>query len=133
MSGSGFVFVCLLHVLILRWCWSSQACWVTVTLEDQACLRSEDSYPVIYLRLDSHQVGSFLSSSSPDPSHKRTLSTLQRASWSSRRTTRGATTLGRGPCTHKDNGLPRRAAPCWAPIWWVPSKTPRCPHTPSAF
>ncbi|MEQ2306631.1 hypothetical protein AMECASPLE_010170 [Ameca splendens] len=48
------------------------------TLEDQACLRSEDSYPVIYLRLDSHQAGSFLSSSSPEPSHKRTLSTLQR-------------------------------------------------------
>ncbi|MEQ2311754.1 hypothetical protein AMECASPLE_023915 [Ameca splendens] len=47
------------------------------TLEDQACLRSEDSYPVIYLCLDSHQAGSFLSSSSPEPSHKRTLSTLQ--------------------------------------------------------
>ncbi|KAK5615711.1 hypothetical protein CRENBAI_023014 [Crenichthys baileyi] len=27
--------------------------------------------------LDSHQAGSFLSSSSPEPSHKRTLSTLQ--------------------------------------------------------
>ncbi|MEQ2292862.1 hypothetical protein AMECASPLE_027160 [Ameca splendens] len=29
------------------------------------------------LRLDSHQAGSFLLSSSPEPSHKRTLSTLQ--------------------------------------------------------
>ncbi|MEQ2307692.1 hypothetical protein AMECASPLE_020896 [Ameca splendens] len=52
--------------------------FLKVTLDDQACLRSEDSYPVIYLRLDSHQAGSFLSSSSPEPSHKRTLSTLQR-------------------------------------------------------
>ncbi|MED6272215.1 hypothetical protein CHARACLAT_027867 [Characodon lateralis] len=49
-----------------------------VTLDDQACLRSEDSYPVICLPLDSHQVGRFLSSPSPEPSHKRTLSTLQR-------------------------------------------------------
>ncbi|MED6291855.1 hypothetical protein CHARACLAT_027945 [Characodon lateralis] len=49
-----------------------------VTLDDQVCLHSQDSYPVIYLRLDSHQAGSFLSSSSPEPSHKRTLSTLQR-------------------------------------------------------
>ncbi|KAK5609708.1 hypothetical protein CRENBAI_026254 [Crenichthys baileyi] len=52
--------------------------FLKVTLDDQASLRSEDSYPVIYLRLDSHQAGSFLSSSSPEPSHKRTLSTLQR-------------------------------------------------------
>ncbi|MEQ2290019.1 hypothetical protein AMECASPLE_039098, partial [Ameca splendens] len=37
-----------------------------------------DSYPVIYLRLDSHQAGSFQSSSSPEPHHKRALSTLQR-------------------------------------------------------
>ncbi|MED6289175.1 hypothetical protein CHARACLAT_033669 [Characodon lateralis] len=29
MSGSWFVFLCLLHLLILRWCWSSQVCWVT--------------------------------------------------------------------------------------------------------
>ncbi|MED6292536.1 hypothetical protein CHARACLAT_001244 [Characodon lateralis] len=28
-SGCVFVFLCLLHVLILRWCWSSQVCWVT--------------------------------------------------------------------------------------------------------
>ncbi|MED6285819.1 hypothetical protein CHARACLAT_033084 [Characodon lateralis] len=52
--------------------------FLKVTLDDQACLRSEDSYPVIYLRLDLHQAGSFLSSLSPKPSYKRTLSTLQR-------------------------------------------------------
>ncbi|MED6288792.1 hypothetical protein CHARACLAT_029957 [Characodon lateralis] len=51
---------------------------MALSFEDQVCLRSEDSYPVIYLRLDLHQAGSFLSSSSPEPSHKRTLSTLQR-------------------------------------------------------
>ncbi|MEQ2291251.1 hypothetical protein AMECASPLE_011554 [Ameca splendens] len=51
------------------------------TLKDTTrdlALFPEDSYPVIYLCLDSHQAGSFLSSSSPEPSHKRTLSTLQR-------------------------------------------------------
>ncbi|MEQ2306760.1 hypothetical protein AMECASPLE_011542 [Ameca splendens] len=52
--------------------------FLKVTMDDQACLRSEDSYAVIYLHLDSHQAGSFLSSSSPEPSHKCTLSTLQR-------------------------------------------------------
>ncbi|MED6294900.1 hypothetical protein CHARACLAT_025816 [Characodon lateralis] len=52
--------------------------FLKVTLDDQACLHSEDSYTVIYLRLDSHQAGSFLSSSSPEPSCKCTLSTLQR-------------------------------------------------------
>ncbi|MEQ2299499.1 hypothetical protein AMECASPLE_015755 [Ameca splendens] len=52
--------------------------FLKVTLDNQAWLRSEDSYPVIYLCLDLHQAGSFLSSSSPEPSHKRNLSTLQR-------------------------------------------------------
>ncbi|MED6277619.1 hypothetical protein CHARACLAT_015359 [Characodon lateralis] len=47
-------------------------------LDDQAYLRSQDSYPAICLCLDSYQAGSFLSSPSPEPSHKRTLSTLQR-------------------------------------------------------
>ncbi|MEQ2239520.1 hypothetical protein ILYODFUR_005317 [Ilyodon furcidens] len=52
--------------------------FLKVTLDDQACLRSEDSYPAIYLCLDSHQSGSFLSCLSTEPSHKRTLSILQR-------------------------------------------------------
>ncbi|MEQ2246775.1 hypothetical protein ILYODFUR_002734 [Ilyodon furcidens] len=52
--------------------------FLEVILDDQARLRSVDSYPVICLHLDSHQAGSFLFSSSPEPSHKRTLSTLQR-------------------------------------------------------
>ncbi|MEQ2301407.1 hypothetical protein AMECASPLE_035504 [Ameca splendens] len=52
--------------------------FLEVILDDQAPLRSLDSYPVTCLRLDSHQAGSFLLSSSPEPSHKRTLSTLQR-------------------------------------------------------
>ncbi|MEQ2223170.1 hypothetical protein ILYODFUR_034082 [Ilyodon furcidens] len=52
--------------------------FLKVTLDDQACLRSEDSYPVIYLCLDLHQAGCFLSSWSPEPSHKHTLPTLQR-------------------------------------------------------
>ncbi|MED6242627.1 hypothetical protein ATANTOWER_007504 [Ataeniobius toweri] len=52
--------------------------FLEVILDDQANLRSEDSYPVICLCLDLYQAGSFLSSSSPEPSHKRTLSTLQR-------------------------------------------------------
>ncbi|MED6285193.1 hypothetical protein CHARACLAT_026750 [Characodon lateralis] len=51
--------------------------FLEVILDDQACLRSVDSYPVICLRLDSHQAGSFLLSSSPEPSHKCTLSILQ--------------------------------------------------------
>ncbi|MED6240037.1 hypothetical protein ATANTOWER_015135 [Ataeniobius toweri] len=51
--------------------------FLEVILDDQAYLRSEDSYPVICLCLDSYQAGSFLSSPSPEPSHKRTLSTLQ--------------------------------------------------------
>ncbi|MEQ2287681.1 hypothetical protein AMECASPLE_015127 [Ameca splendens] len=52
--------------------------FLEVILDDQAYLRSEDSYPVICLCLDLHQAGSFLSSPSPEPSHKHTLSTLQR-------------------------------------------------------
>ncbi|MEQ2195610.1 hypothetical protein XENOCAPTIV_015627 [Xenoophorus captivus] len=54
--------------------------WISfleVILDDQAFLRSEDSYPIICLCLDLYQAGSFLSSPSPEPSHKRTLSTLQ--------------------------------------------------------
>ncbi|MEQ2301453.1 hypothetical protein AMECASPLE_036286 [Ameca splendens] len=54
--------------------WTS---FLEVILDDKAYLRSEDSYPVICLCLDSYQAGSFLSSPSPEPSHKRTLSTLQ--------------------------------------------------------
>ncbi|MEQ2280680.1 hypothetical protein AMECASPLE_022388 [Ameca splendens] len=55
--------------------WTS---FLEVILDDQVCLCSEDSYPVICLCLDSYKAGSFLSSSSPEPSHKCTLSTLQR-------------------------------------------------------
>ncbi|MEQ2238992.1 hypothetical protein ILYODFUR_039160 [Ilyodon furcidens] len=51
--------------------------FLEVILDDQAYLRSEDSYLVICLCLDLYQAGSFLSSLSPEPSHKRTLSTLQ--------------------------------------------------------
>ncbi|MEQ2235403.1 hypothetical protein ILYODFUR_002027 [Ilyodon furcidens] len=59
----------------------SRSFWTSileVILDDQAYLRSEDSYPVICLCLDSYQAGSFLSSPSPEPSHKRTLPNLQR-------------------------------------------------------
>ncbi|MED6292597.1 hypothetical protein CHARACLAT_002024 [Characodon lateralis] len=52
--------------------------FLEVILDDQAYLRSEDSYPVFCFCLDSYQAGSFRSSPSPEPSHKRTLSTLQR-------------------------------------------------------
>ncbi|MEQ2244136.1 hypothetical protein ILYODFUR_014094 [Ilyodon furcidens] len=54
--------------------WTS---FLEVIVDDQAYLRSEDSYPVICLCLDSHQAGSFQFFLSPEPSHKSTLSTLQ--------------------------------------------------------
>ncbi|MEQ2221409.1 hypothetical protein ILYODFUR_015591 [Ilyodon furcidens] len=52
--------------------WTS---FLEVILDDQVYLRSEDSF---CLCLDSYQAGNVLSSLSPYPNHKRTLSTLQR-------------------------------------------------------
>ncbi|MED6294570.1 hypothetical protein CHARACLAT_022412 [Characodon lateralis] len=52
--------------------------FLEVILDDQAPLLSLDSYLIICLRLDSHQAGSFLLSLSPEPSHKRIWSTIQR-------------------------------------------------------
>ncbi|MED6254075.1 hypothetical protein ATANTOWER_014825 [Ataeniobius toweri] len=51
-SLSSFHLFQQIQLTTIWWCWSSQVCWVTA--------------------------GSFLSSPSPEPSHKRTLSTLQR-------------------------------------------------------
>ncbi|MEQ2241546.1 hypothetical protein ILYODFUR_026450 [Ilyodon furcidens] len=62
-----FGFTSLSTDYVSRSFWTTKIIYVLRTL-----------FPISCIRLDSHQAGSFLLPSSPGPSRKRTLSTLQR-------------------------------------------------------